>query len=308
MKRPEITKKLSSTFNKVGIKAKKYSPEILIAAGVVGTVVSAVMACKATTKIGTVVDETKSNVDEIHEAKENGVTSSGEAYSEKDSKKDLTIVYTQAGIKLVKLYAPSIALGTLSLTGIIASNRILRKRNMALAAAYATVDKTFKEYRSRVVERFGEDIDNELRYNIKAKKVDETVTDAETGKEKKVKSTVNVANPGENPFCMFFDENCGAYENSIDYNRMTLKSTQQYANDKLRADGFLFLSDVFDELGIKRTKLSQTVGWIYKPDNNDGDNYVDFRIVETNREREDGSYKKVFLLDFNVDGPILDLI
>jgi hypothetical protein len=309
MKRNEIMKTMSSTFSKVSVKVKKHSPEILIVAGVIGTVASAVLACRATTKIGTVMATSKNDISEIHSAAENGVTSSGESYSKDDAKKDLTIVYVQTGVKLAKLYAPSVALGALSITGIITSNQILRKRNVALAAAYATVDQTFKEYRNRVVDRFGEEVDKELRYNIKAKKVEEMVTDPDTGKEKKVKSTVDISDPTENPFCMFFDETTSeAYEQNADYNRMTLKAAQQYANDKLRADGFLFLSDVFDELGIRRTKLSQTVGWIYKPENADGDNYVDFRVLETNRETEDGGYEKAFLLDFNVDGPILDLI
>jgi hypothetical protein len=178
-----------------------------------------------------------------------------------------------------------------------------------LAAAYATVDKTFKEYRGRVVERFGDEVDKELRYNIKAKKVEEVVTDPETGKEKKVKTTIDVANPTENPYCMFFDATTSkAYEDNMDYNRMTLRATQQYANDKLKSDGFLFLNDILDELGMQKTKLGQIVGWVYKPENSNGDNYVDFRVLEVNKETSDGGYVMAFLLDFNVDGNILDLI
>ena len=54
------------------------------------------------------------------------------AYSIEDSKKDLSVVYLQTGVKLAKLYAPAVALGALSITGILASNNILRKRNVAL--------------------------------------------------------------------------------------------------------------------------------------------------------------------------------
>lgn len=308
MKKNEIMKNVSSTFNKMSIKLKKHSPEILIVAGVVGTVASTVLACKATTKVGKIMDGTKDDVEEIHNAVEKGVTKAGETYSVDDSKKDLTIVYTQTGVKLAKLYAPSVVLGTLSITSIVASHNILKKRNVALAAAYATVDKTFKEYRSRVVERFGEEVDKELRYNIKAKKVEEIVKDPETGKEKKVKTTINVADPDVNDYARFFDASCAQYEDNMDYNLMYLRAQEQFANDRLKTDGYLFLSDVYEALGIKRTKMSQTVGWIYKPENPDGDNFVDFGILETNRETEDGGYEKVILLEFNVDGPILDLI
>lgn len=309
MKKDEIMKKVTSTVNKVSLKVKKHSPELLIVAGVVGTVASAVMACHATTKVGKIVDDTKDSIDEIHTAIDKGVTNSGEKYSSDDSKKDLALVYVQTGVKLAKLYAPSVALGALSLTSIVASNQILRKRNVALAAAYATVDKTFKEYRNRVVERFGDEVDKELRYNIKAKKFEETVTDPETGKEKKSKTTVNVTNPDDNPFLIFFDETTSkAYEDNEDYNRMTLRAAQQFANDKLHADGFLFLNDIYDELGIKRIPMGQVVGWVNKPDEEGRDGYVDFRVTEVNRETEDGGYKNAFLLDFNVDGNILELI
>ena len=132
------------------------------------------------------------------------------------------------------------------------------------------------------------------------------MTDPETGKEKKVKKTVDVADPTVSDYVMFFDASTSeAYENNEDYNRMTLRGAQQYANDKLNGDGFLFLSDVYDELGIKRTKLSQSVVWVK---NGSGDGYVDFRAVETYRENEAGSLEKAWLLDFNVDGNILDLI
>lgn len=201
MNKETIVTSVKASMKKVTIKAKKYSPEILIVAGVVGTVASTVLACKATTKIESILEESKNTIDTIHQC--SGNKDMADKYSEDDAKKDLAIVYIQTGVKLAKLYAPSVALGTLSIVSMVASNQILRKRNVALAAAYATVDKTLKEYRERVVERFGQEVDNELRYNIKAKKLEETVTDPETGKEKKVKKTVDVADPTVSDYVMF---------------------------------------------------------------------------------------------------------
>lgn len=307
MNKTEIVKKASSAFGKVNIKFRKHSPELLIAAGVVGTVVSTVLACKATTKLSTILDESKNNIETIHKCKNDKEME--DRYSQEDAKKDLAIVYAQTGVKIVKLYAPAVVLGTISIAGIVASNNILRKRNVALAAAYATVDKSFKEYRSRVVERFGDDVDKELRYNIKAKKIEEMIKDPESGKEKKSKTTVNVAAPTVDDYARFFDKTCRHYEENMNYNLMLLRSQQQLANDKLVADGFLFLSDVYDMLGITRTKMSQSVGWIYKPDgNSNGDNFVDFGVMVVKRETEDGGYEDAILMNFNVDGPILDLI
>lgn len=307
MNKNEIVKKASSALGKVNIKLRKHNPELLIAAGVVGTVVSTVLACKATTKLSTILDESKGNIETIHKCENDKEME--ERYSQEDAKKDLAIVYIQTGVKIAKLYAPAVVLGTISIAGIVASNNILRKRNVALAAAYATVDKSFKEYRSRVVERFGDDVDKELRYNIKAKKIEEMIKDPESGKEKKSKTTVNVAAPTVDDYARFFDKTCRHYEENMNYNLMLLRSQQQLANDKLVADGFLFLSDVYDMLGITRTKMSQSVGWIYKPDgNSNGDNFVDFGVMVVKRETEDGGYEDAILMNFNVDGPILDLI
>lgn len=212
----EIVKSVSGAMNKTMMKVRKHSPEILVVAGIAGTVVSAIIACKATTKVNKIVEDTKNDIDKVHTATETGVTEAGESYSAEDSKKDLTIIYVQTGIKFAKLYAPAVILGTLSITSILASNNILRKRNVALGAAYAAIDKSFKEYRSRVVERFGEQVDQELKYNIKAKKFEEVEVDPETGKEKKVKKTVQVVDPNlQSDYAVYFDSKSRSYETKI---------------------------------------------------------------------------------------------
>ena len=298
---------IKSTFRKLGLKAKKHSPEICATVGIVGAVASTVLACKATLKLDDILGESKETIDKIHEVRDDETLAN--KYSPEDARKDLTIVYIQSSVKVARLYAPSIILGAASIACIIASNQILRKRNAVLLTAYATLDKSYKEYRNRVVEKYGTDIDNALFNNIKATKIEESVTDEETGKTKKSKSTKNVADPTVNDYVRYFDETCLNYDKNKDYNMMLLKAQQQLANDKLIADGFIFLSDVYDMLGIKRTKMSQQVGWIYNPKGNpNGDNFVDFGIQETVRETEDGEYEEAILLNFNVDGPILDRI
>ena len=182
-----ITNTVSKTLHKTGFKLKKYSPEILAVSGVIGIVTSAVMACKATTKVSAILEESKATIDAIHDCQENPELVEEGKYTDDDAKKDLAITYVQTGVKLVKLYAPSVILGTLSITAMLASNDILRKRNAALAAAYATIDGSFKKYRERVIERFGETVDKELKYGVKKQKIEEIVTDPETGKEKKAK-------------------------------------------------------------------------------------------------------------------------
>lgn len=307
MKANELMNNVTRTINRVGFKFKKHSPEVLIVAGTIGVVASAVMACKATTKAGKIKEEMNEEMDKIHEVAE----AHREDYTEEDLKKDTTIVYTQTAVKYVKLYAPSVALGVVSLTCILASNGILRKRNIALAAAYTAVDKGFKEYRGRVVERFGTELDKELRYNIKAKEFEEPVVD-EKGKEKIKKETVSVADPNlYSDYARFFDDGCLGWSKDAEYNLTFLKQQQNYANDLLKKKGHLFLNEVYDMLGIPRTRAGQVVGWIYDEKHPIGDNFVDFGIYDMNREKVRdfvNGYERVILLDFNVDGNILDLI
>jgi hypothetical protein len=296
----EIMKSVNGVASKTVMKLKKHSPEILVVAGIAGTVVSAVLACKATTKVAEILDETKGTLDTIHEGMETGAIN-GQEYTTEDGKKDTVVVYAQTGMKLAKIYGPAIILGTLSITSILASNNILRKRNVALGAAYAAINKSFKEYRGRVIERFGEQVDTELKYGIKAKKFEEIEVDPETGKEKKVKKTVMVADPNlQSDYAVYFDSKSRNYETNPNYNRMFLKAQQAFANDKLQTRGHLFLNEVLDDLDLPRTPAGQIVGWT-----KDGpDGYVNFRIVEVERETEDGRHEPALLLDFNVEGNI----
>ena len=291
---------------KAMFNVKKHSPEILIVAGIAGVVTSAVMACKATMKIDEVLAETKENINKVHDVMaDEGI--SEKDYSKEDSARDLAIIYGKAGMKLVKLYGPAIALGGLSLTAIVCSNNILRKRNVALAAAYTAIDTSYKQYRSRVIEKFGENVDREMKYGIKAVKVEEKTVD-ENGKKKTVKKTVDVVNPYDySDYARFFDVGNPNWEKDSEYNLMFLKRQQAYANDKLKANGYLFLNEVYDMLGIPKSKAGQVVGWIYDPENGSGDNYVDFGIYNVNREAARdfvNGYERTILLDFNVDGNI----
>ena len=310
MKVKEIINSVSYNAHRIGFKIKKASPEIMVVAGVVGVVTSTVMACKATTKVNDILEETRKQVDDVHNVLDSDVVSADE-YTNDDAKKDLAIIYTQTGVKLIKLYAPSVLVGALSITGILASHKILKKRNVALTAAYATIDRSFKEYRGRVVERFGKELDRELRYNIKAQEIEEKTVDKD-GNETIEKKTISVVDPNMySDYARIFDNGSMGWTKDPEYNLMFLKLQQNQANDRLRAQGYLFLNDVYDMLGIPRTKAGQIVGWIYDKDNPVGDNFVDFGIYDIYNEKAcdfvNGRERSI-VLDFNVDGNILDMI
>lgn len=313
MKKNELTAKVTRTFGKIGLELKRHSPEILVTAGVAGTLVSTVLACKATTKINDILEEPKELIEATHIAVESEIVhpKTGEVYTQKDANKDLAIIYAQTGVKLAKLYAPAIIVGAASITCIFAGNNILRKRAVAMAAAYAAVDQGFKEYRERVKERFGDEVDKELRHNVKVKEIEKTIVN-EDGTETTVKETVKVADPNGD-YTKVFDELNFNFNKDAELNRHFLNGVQQFCNDKLRAQGYLFLNEVYDELGFDRTRAGQVVGWIYDPENPNhrGDNYIDFGMYdyakESSRNFLDGIENSI-VLDFNVDGPILDYL
>lgn len=319
MTKVEFINNVTRTFHKAKFGLMKHSPEILVVAGVVGTVASAVMACKATTKIHSIMDETKQRVDVIHDGVERGeVLTQSEngtlvpaSYSHEDGKKDLAIVYAQTGWKFVKLYGPSVLLGAASLGCILTSHNIIRKRNIALAAAYATIDQSFKDYRGRVIERFGKELDQELKYNIKAEKIEEEVTH-EDGTTQVVEKTVpTVAGSQYSGYARCFDETCTGWTRDAETNHFFLVQQQNYANEKLKRQGYLFLNDVYKSLGMQQSAAGQCVGWIYDEKNPIGDNYVDFNIHDLHdREKRlfANGYETSIWLDFNVDGDILHLM
>lgn len=307
----EFVTKASRSLHKVGFKLKKHSPEILAVVGVAGTVTSAVMACKATLKVNDIVDEAKETIDTIHDAVENHRhTSDGEEYTQEVAKKDLSIVYVQTGWKFVKLYGPALALGVASIGCMVGSNHILRKRNVALAAAFKAVDTSFKEYRGRLIDRFGKELDRELRFGIKAEEVEETVVD-ENGKETTVTKTVEVADPNvtHSIYSIPWYEGNAGYTKNAELNKVFLIQQQNYANDKLKLNGILTLNEVYDMLGANRTKYGQIAGWVYTEDCSAGDNFVDFGIFDPNNPGACDfliGNERAIILDFNCIGNVLE--
>ena len=309
----EIVNKMTRAFHKAGFKLKKHSPEILVVAGVIGTVTSAVMACKATLKVNDVIDETKETIEDIHYCTGKGLkTADGEEYTQEIANKELTIVYVQTGWKFAKLYGPAVLLGVASIGCMVGSNQILRKRNIALGAAFTAMDRSFKEYRGRVIERFGKDLDRELRFNTKAKQIEETVVD-ENGKETTVTKTVEIVDPNvaHSIYSVVFCEGNTGWTKNAELNKVFLLQQQNYANDKLRLNGVLTLNEVYDMIGAPRTAYGQLAGWVYTEDSSVGDNFVDFGIFDINSEKKCdfiNGIERSIILDFNCIGNILDYI
>lgn len=274
---------------------KKYSPEILTGVGIATGVAAGVMAVRATLKVEPVIETIKNDVSNV---KERWLTTEN---SEKERSKDLAYVYTKGSIDLIKLYGPSVSLGAASIACVIGAHGVMKKRNAAIVVAYNALEKTFTEYRGRVVEEIGEEREQVIRRGIRS----EEVVDEETGKKKIVS---HIDPNGVSQYAKFFDEYSTQWSKQPEYNLLFLRAQQNYANDKLQAYGHLFLNDVYEALGLPHTKAGAICGWVVGPDS---DNFVDFGIydIDSDKAREFvNGYERSILLDFNVDGIIYDKI
>lgn len=307
----EIMLKAGNALTKFSAKAKAHSPEILLVAGITGVVGTVILACVGTRKLDAVIEKSKEDIDEIHNT---SVCEDG-CYTSKDQQKELVKAYAKTGLELTKIYAPAVVLGGFSIYCLLSSHRIMKDRNESLAAAYTTVYTAFKQYKDRVAEKIGAEAEKEIRYAVEKKKVDETETD-ENGKQKKLKKSIDITTMPSG-YSRFFDKGSREWaENNPELNLMFLRGKQAMLNNRLQAYGFVFLNDVYKELDLcEPTQEGQVVGWYYTPEH---PSFIDFGIYNTYRyvdnelisdpavRRFVNGYEDAILLDFNVDGVIID--
>ena len=298
------TKTLRKSFKKAQLTVRKHSPEILMVAGVIGTVAGAVMACKETLELEDVLDECKQEKMELEEQ-----YAMCEEYSEDALKKDQIKLTIKQAAKIVKLYAPSVIMEVTSIGVIFASNDIMRKRNASMAAAYATLNSMYKRYRQNVIESYGEEVDKDMRFGVKHEKV--TEIDEDGNKVKIDARIVDLDNTALaiSDYSRFFQMGCKGFDASSGrYNLLYLKGIQAMFNNKLIADGYVMLNDVYRELGFDTIPEGWSIGWVYDEANPIGDNYIDFGLYEARNknQRAVNDWEPVILMDFNVDGNLYE--
>jgi hypothetical protein len=285
--------------------AKKHSPAIMFGAGITGAVTASVLACKATLKLESVMlkhEENRRTADYLLEQHT-------EDYTAKDYNKDVALVRVQMTRDIVKLYGPAVGVGLGSIALLTGAHIVLTKRNVALAAAYATVDKAFKEYRDRVRAELGDDKDREFMFGSVEKEV---VEEGDHGPEVK-----RVKRYGKHSmYARVFDDNNKHWNHSPHNNRMFLQANQNYANDLLQSRGHVLLNDVYDALGMERSVAGSVVGWVKGGVDKDGkkvgDDFIDFGLFTSNdpviRDFMNAEHNDGVMVDFNVDGVVNDLI
>lgn len=301
--------KLTRGFGKAKFTAIKYSPEILLASGIISGAACVFFACKGTLKASGIVEEHEKMVNDIHEALE--IADEGE-YTKEDAKKEMVVAYTKTGVSFVKTYAPAIIFGTLSMACILSSHGIMKKRNVALAASLATVRTAFEEYRGRVVRDLGKEMDKHFLYDT-VEEVREKEVVTEDGKKKKIKEKV-VKAMYANAYSRIFD-NCNApdeFQKDGAANYIFIRSQMLNLQDKLVSRGYLFLNEVYDKLGFPITIAGQSAGWIYDYNNRENTCFAieGFDVNEINnsqavRDLMNGYENSIILNFLNIQDNIL---
>lgn len=287
---------ISKVVARNALLAQKVSPQVLLGVGIAGMVGSTVLACRATLKMEGILDEAKEKLDTAKNLEHPD-------YSEEDEKKDISLIYFQSGVKIVRAYAPAIIVGGIAIYALTSSHTILTRRNAALTAAYGALAKGFDEYRARVVDKYGEDEDRNFRYGTEQVEI----IDPDTKKKKVV---TRVGPEASSIYARFFDPLSQSWSRDPEVNLFFLKAQQNYFNDKLHATGHVFLNEVYDGLGIPRSQAGAVVGWILTKDGST-DNFINFGVFEgdTQAARDFVNGREgAILLDFNVDGVIYDKI
>lgn len=297
---------------------QKHSPEILMVAGAGLGIASTVVACKATLSLENIIDETKETIDKVHGVKNGDYPlKEGAEYTDDMYKKDIAKTYAACVGNLIRLYAPAVILGGLSIASFLTSHKIMRKRYLEVGAAYATTTKLFKEYRGRVADEVGDEKEQQIYAGTISKKVKSKVVDPETGKTKTVSEEVECQTE-DTPLddglrVIFCHETSDEWDRDPEYCESMLRCRQKFLNERLKSEGVLTLNDVRAELGLKRVKSGFRYGWKYLPDGNpDGDNLIDFGIRKIYDEREDlpatpadeFGHVTNFILNFNCDGDV----
>jgi hypothetical protein len=287
---------MNTTFMRVVKQGEFYlrrnAPTILTTAGVIGFVATTAVTVRSTVKAIEHMPNIKKRVEEAR-------ASEG---SEKEKSQELAKVYAASTIVLAKDFAPTLVLGTSSILLVAAGHRMMLRRQASLAVLYAALDSSYRAYRKRVADKIGVEDERDLYHRPTMRALDEV--DGLMAEEGSA-PVYDMSDVQASPYSRFFDESNPNFRKTPEYNKFFLKNQETWANERLRAYGYLFLNEVYQALGMERSQSGQVVGW--RLDGN-GDGFVSFGIEniwdENNRAFVNG-IEPVVLLDFNVDGPII---
>lgn len=292
---------------------RKNAPTILTGAGVVGFIATVGVTVHVSPKAVDKLQAISLDVADVKSRK------TDDAYTEQDRAKDLTKVYVHSALEIGRVYGPTLIIGSASIACVISAHTMMLRRQASLVAAYTALSAAYEAYRKRVAVKVGPE-EEELLY--RGVMVQETC-----GEDGQPCEIIDMSDVMPSVYSFWFDEASPNWKSTAEYNKFFLRSQQDHANHKLHTEGFLFLNEVLEWLGLPRTQAGQVVGWRMPKEEGKcrackasreetgkrcmdcrGDGYVDFGMydVHSQNSREFVNTREaVVLLDFNVDGPII---
>lgn len=280
--------------------ANKNAPSIMTYAGVGGFIATVGLAIRATNRANEISGKLREKVEDVK-----GENQLAETMTKKEASERLAKVYVEVGVEYAKIYAPTLIAGSASILLVLGGHGMMIKRQAQLAAVYAALDTSYKAYRARVREVIGEEEEDKLfrRPPMRALDQDEITEGGDT-------TAIDMGGTNPSPYARFFDETSPNWVKTAEWNMIFLRAQEQWANDRLRMYGYLFLNEVYEALGLERSQAGQIVGWQVDKDGRSptgGDGFVSFGLADMyddNARAFVNGLENVALLDFNVDGPI----
>lgn len=286
-------------------RISKHAPTILSVTASAGVIATGYLAWKAGTRFEDVEGR---DWDRRKECLRNADTIPDEDVPKIERKNRILFI-----LDTVRTVAPAAIVGAATITMIYFSNSISKKRLAAMGAAYATLQTAFDGYKRTMVEALGkESVEKILKPKLPnvGKSAEEILSSDNKSDAANVSDAVVNSLKALSPYARIIaEESSTCWDPNEDYTSQNLAAVQLWANRRLERKGHLFLNEVFDQLGLSRTREGAVVGWLK---NGEGDNYVSFGDFDASIYRvPSDDYTRVdsnFIVDFNVDGVIWDRI
>lgn len=286
-------------------RISKHAPTILSVTASAGVIATGYLAWKAGTRFEDVEGR---DWDRRKECLRNADTIPDEDVPKIERKNRILFI-----LDTVRTVAPAAIVGAATITMIYFSNSISKKRLAAMGAAYATLQTAFDGYKRTMVEALGkESVDKILKPKLPnvGKSAEEILSSDNKSDAANVSDAVVNSLKALSPYARIIaEESSTCWDPNEDYTYQNLAAVQLWANRRLERKGHLFLNEVFDQLGLSRTREGAVVGWLK---NGEGDGYVSFGDFDASIYRvPSDDYTRVdsnFIVDFNVDGVIWDKI
>lgn len=299
-------------FEMAGVKIRKAAnhwPAIVTVVSVGGIAYGVYKMCKASTKLNEAMEPHRKMEESIVDSHNKGVIDDAEF------KKKIGMAKIEQAKDVAKLYAPGFLLVASSTLGFLFSNRELGKRvvnaqNMALQY-HDSYQKLKKNVQDAIGKKATQAVEHQINSGVK------TVEDEATGKkiEKDYRyMTVDGDMISASIYSVFFNNTCNGFdEDSRKNNYEYLKSLEHDMNNRLRRKGYLWLSDVYNALGIVPDNYNEAIknsGWIdpngkfgYLIKDTNGickyEDKIDFCLNDIELHKYDNNEDPIWLLDFN---------